>query len=282
MYLKIHCIAIVVYVVDQSLKNSNNKKSMTTSWTNIGPSGASVGGRTRAILVQNTSPLTLYAGAAAGGVWKSQDAGNTWTPLTDLMANIAISTLAATPTFSLIIAGTGEGFWNNDAKRGVGIFTSSNGKLFEKHIIMDAGGSTWTQLSSTSNSNFYYVNKIVISPQNNNILYVATGTALAISSNAGSSWTYALTSTYGFADVVVANNAGVDYVYTWACTTSINIYFNMLVGFGLYVSTNGGSTWTLAVGSSTYNEAYWLGSFAVAPSNNAIACISVSYPLWIP
>ncbi len=74
-----------------------SKRAMESTWTSIqlftfvetfdiGPtSNKNVGGRTRSIVAMNTWPPILYAGAVSGGVWKSVDGGQSWTPLTDLM-----------------------------------------------------------------------------------------------------------------------------------------------------------------------------------------------------
>ncbi len=118
----------VAYISYNNLKQ--NKRSMSSQWTNAGPNNVGVGGRTRALLVQpGTNPFTMYVGCVAGGVWKSVDGGNSWSPLTDMMANIAIGSLAATSDFSAIYAGTGEGYLNVDAERGAGIFVTYNGTL---------------------------------------------------------------------------------------------------------------------------------------------------------
>ena len=101
----------------------------------------------------------------AGGVWKTTDSGANWTPLGDLFANMAVCSLVIDPTNPQILyAGTGEGFFNGDAVRGAGIFKTTD------------GGSTWTQLSATTTSDFYYVNRMAVSPNDHNRIYAATRT----------------------------------------------------------------------------------------------------------
>jgi len=80
----------------------------------------------------------MYAGGVAGGVWKSTNAGASWTQLTDLgLPNLAVTSLVFDPgNTNTIYASTGEGFFNSDATRGAGIFKSTD------------AGVTWGQLAS--------------------------------------------------------------------------------------------------------------------------------------
>src|SRR5262249_55232547 len=64
-------------------------------WTPRGP--GVVGGRTRAFLVHPKDPNILYAGAVSGGVWKTTDGGQHWTPLTDSPPNLSVGALAFDP-----------------------------------------------------------------------------------------------------------------------------------------------------------------------------------------
>ncbi len=131
------------------------------NWTNLGPSNQ--GGRTRALIIDPGNPNIMHMGGVAGGVWKSTDAGVSWSTNTDQLTNLAIVTLAYQPgNTNVIYAGTGEGFFNSDAIRGAGIFKSTN------------GGVSWSQLASTNNSNFHYSNKILVSPRNTQRVWVAT------------------------------------------------------------------------------------------------------------
>ncbi|HMV51775.1 MAG TPA: hypothetical protein PKD31_28790, partial [Blastocatellia bacterium] len=147
------------------------------SWTPLGP--GNVGGRTRALLIHPTNANTMYAAGVAGGVWKTTDGGATWLPLTDLLSNIAVSSLAMEPgNPNVIYAGTGEGFSNIDAVRGAGIFKTTD------------GGASWTQLATTANNaNFYYVSDIVLSPLNTQRVYAATSRGVFRSVDGGGSWT---------------------------------------------------------------------------------------------
>jgi photosystem II stability/assembly factor-like uncharacterized protein len=136
------------------------------SWSPIGPNNQ--GGRTRQILIDPTNPNIMFAAAVGGGVWKSTNGGANWTVLTDLLIpNIAVTALAFQPNNTQVVyAGTGEGYFNGDAIRGAGIFKSPD------------GGTSWTQLASTNNANFQYVQDIVVSPRNTQRVYATTRAGL--------------------------------------------------------------------------------------------------------
>ncbi len=109
--------------------------------TQLGPNN--VGGDARALLIHPANPGVMYAAGGSGGVWKTTNGGALWTPLADLMANIAVNSLAMDPKNpDVIYAGTGEGYFNIDGgfsgRRGAGIFKTTD------------GGATWTRLASTT------------------------------------------------------------------------------------------------------------------------------------
>jgi photosystem II stability/assembly factor-like uncharacterized protein len=146
------------------------------TWTAIGP--GNIGGRVRSILIHPTIPSTMWLGSVSGGIWKTTNGGTSWQPVDDFMANLAVATLAMNPADpSIMYAGTGEGFFNSDRIRGAGVFKSTD------------GGVTWSQLSSTANANWYYVNRLAIDPNNRQILLAATDTGIWRSTNAGIAWT---------------------------------------------------------------------------------------------
>ena len=64
-------------------------------WEPLGP--GNIGGRTRTLVIHPTQPAIMYAGGVSGGVWKTTDAGQSWTPLADRIANIAVNSMAIHP-----------------------------------------------------------------------------------------------------------------------------------------------------------------------------------------
>lgn len=149
------------------------------SWEERGPDN--VGGRTRAIIfdASDATNNTVWAAGVAGGIWKStnfQSNPPTWNKIDDFFDNMAITSILQDPgNPSILYFGTGEGWFNGDAVRGLGIWKSTN------------GGTSWTQLSSTNNSTFYYIQDLIIDTYGN--LYAATRNGLQRSTDGGATWT---------------------------------------------------------------------------------------------
>jgi len=149
------------------------------SWEERGPNN--VGGRTRTILfdASDASNNTVWAAGVAGGIWKStnfQSNPPTWSKVDDFFDNLAVTSIIQDPSnANILYFGTGEGWFNSDAVRGLGIWKSTN------------AGTTWTQLASTNNSNFYYIQDLIIDTYGN--LYAATRSGLRRSDDGGTTWT---------------------------------------------------------------------------------------------
>ncbi|HVG42589.1 MAG TPA: hypothetical protein VM888_13335, partial [Chitinophagaceae bacterium] len=138
----------------QEATNATAADVNNITWNERGPSN--VGGRTRALMIDPNDPSrkTVWAGSVGGGLWKNTNVEtNSWTKINDYLDVLAISTLAFNPgNTKQFYFGTGEGWNNADAQRGAGIWES-----------LDAG-TTWSRIPSTTNNNFYYVNKIAVAP----------------------------------------------------------------------------------------------------------------------
>ncbi|MHB8069388.1 MAG: WD40/YVTN/BNR-like repeat-containing protein [Desulfobaccales bacterium] len=216
------------------------------TWSYVGP--GNVGGRTRSLVIHPTTPTTMYAAGVAGGVWKTVDGGASWQPIGDLMANLAVCSLVMHPTNpAVLFAGTGEGFFNSDAVRGLGIFQTTN------------GGATWTQLANTNNSDFYYVNDLKISPNDPNRMYAATGTGFFLSTNGGGTWTKTLdaSSVNGCMSIAVRSDQNPEHVI---------ISCGNFAQAAIHRSINGGASFNQVYTESNLGRT----SLAIAPSNQNI------------
>ena len=190
-------------------------------WVERGP--GNVGGRTRCIIVDPLDGKTWFAGAVSGGLWKTADGGNSWQIISPNLPNLAIASMHMAPSNNNVIyAGTGEGFYNIDAVRGNGIFKSTD------------KGVTWTQLESTKNkSGFYYVNSLVVSHSDENILWAATNRGIAKSSDGGNNW---------YSDGAPINRR---YQKIIIHPGNDNILWATCNDIGIYKTENGGEKWFL-------------------------------------
>jgi hypothetical protein len=220
-------------------------------WTGVGP--GNVGGRIRSLLIDPGTPATMYIGGVAGGVWKTTNAGAAWTPLTDLLSNLAVCSMAMDPkNASVIYAGTGEGYYNIDAVRGAGIFKTTN------------AGTNWTQLASTANADFYYVNKVVVSPNVSSRVYAATRKGIHVSDDSGATWTRKLDAEAinGCTDLVVRTDVANADTLVASCGT----YLTAPAKAAIHRSTDNGQTWTSVCSEANMDRT----SLAIAKSDQRI------------
>ena len=167
-------------------KSSSTAKAVnaTSNWTSIGPfshgslSRALPGqGRVNAIAVDPNDANTWYVGAPAGGIWKTANAGATWSNLFDDMPQIGVSGIAVDPNDSNIIyISTGD----DDAADSfsIGAFKSVD------------GGTTWnaTGLVPAPGIVSFLMNEIVIDPSNSDIIWAGTSEGLQKSEDGGTTW----------------------------------------------------------------------------------------------
>gem|GEM_PF-1482274 len=157
-----------------SEKALQSNHTMAMRFDDIGP--GVFGGRIRGFAIHPDKPGHLLAGGVSGGVWKSTDDGQSWHPKTDFLPNIAIGSMLVDPDNSdRVFIGTGEGFFNFDAAQGAGIFVSED------------FGESWTQLGSTNQADFFYVNRLARIP-GSDVLLAATNAGIMRSTDLGQNW----------------------------------------------------------------------------------------------
>lgn len=170
-----------LYQAYQNKISSNRAVNSLADWSPLGPYSAEVInnqvpgiGRLNQIAVDPSDPNTWYAGAPAGGLWKSTDAGNTWTNLFDEYPQIGVSGIAIDPEDSQIIyLATGD----DDALESysIGVMKSTDGG-----ITFNETGLNVTNIERGS-----ALNEIAIDPNDNNIIFVAGTQGLFKSIDAG-------------------------------------------------------------------------------------------------
>ncbi len=117
-----------------------------------------IGGRISAITaVREKGRLTVYAGAASGGVWKSVNGGDTFKPVFDKQPVQSIGAIAIDPSASNTVwVGTGESWTRNSVSVGDGIYKSTD------------GGENWTHLGLNNSER---ISKILVDPKEGNTVY---------------------------------------------------------------------------------------------------------------
>jgi photosystem II stability/assembly factor-like uncharacterized protein len=182
-------------------------------WEPLGP--GNIGGRTRTLVIHPTQTDIMYAGGVSGGVWKTTDAGQSWTPLADRIANIAVNSMAIHPENpDVLYVGTGEGYFREIERgtwlplQGAGIFKTED------------GGTTWSRLPSTDEPSFHWVNDLIISSKDPDRLYAATRTGVHISENGGQSWSHSLDPEVngGCLDLALRTDLAADWLFA-SCGT---------------------------------------------------------------
>src|ERR1700751_4625559 len=136
-----------------------------------------VSGRVSAIAVDPKNPETVYVGGAQGGVYRSLDGGKTWEQLvkgTNAL-NFAIGSITVDPTDSTrVLIGTGEGNLSADSYFGVGLYlvtgaTSKTPTLNGPYNLTSASENAFANRS---------IVKILVDPNNNNIVFCATSSGV--------------------------------------------------------------------------------------------------------
>ncbi len=180
-------------------------------WVSLGPTNGA--GRMTSIAPHPTILGTVYAGAAGGGVWKTEDNGASWKPLTDDLPDLAVGALAIAPSSpDTIYLGTGAPIgWP-----GIGLLTSSD------------GGATWVLPEAVIASAFY---RISVHPSRPGELVAGTPEGGLRSVDGGRTWTSFIAGV-AVTDVV---RSGADPGVLYAATQSSQIWR----------SEDGGVSWDL-------------------------------------
>src|SRR5881398_4261889 len=125
---------------------------------NIG--SAAMSGRISAIAGTHepSGKITLFVGAASGGVWKSDDGGTRYRPVFDEQPVQSVGAIAIDPNNTKNVwVGTGESWTRNSVSIGDGVYKSID------------GGETWTHLGLKESER---IAKIVVDPSETNTVYV--------------------------------------------------------------------------------------------------------------
>jgi photosystem II stability/assembly factor-like uncharacterized protein len=205
----------------------------------IGP--ALMSGRIADIAIDPTDPSTWYVAVGSGGVWKTANAGTTWTPLFDEQPSYSIGCVTIDPSNPHVVwVGTGENVGGRHAGFGDGVYRSRD------------GGASWENLGLKDSQ---HISKIVVHPAKPDVVWVASqgplwskggDRGLFRTTDGGKSWTKVLGAGEwtGVTDVVIdPRNPEVLYAATWQHHRTVAAYMGGGPESGIHRSTDGGATW---------------------------------------
>lgn len=154
-------ISIAALVFAPALAAAQTFDSATLSGLgarNIG--SAAMSGRISALdgRQEKNGKVTLYVGAASGGVWKTTDGGTTFDPVFDKQPVQSIGAITIDPANPNVIwVGSGETWTRNSVSLGDGVYKSTD------------GGATWMNMGLKETER---INRILVDPRNSNVVYV--------------------------------------------------------------------------------------------------------------
>jgi hypothetical protein len=230
-------------------------------WRHIGPAG----NRVSAVAGVPGDPLTVYAGAASGGVWKTTDGGIHWMPIFDDQPVQSIGALAVAPSdANTVWAGTGESFIRSNISLGDGIYKSTD------------AGKTWKRMGLDNTGR---IARVVVHPTTPDVVFAcALGHAYGPqrergvfrTTDGGRTWEHVLfvDENTGCSDLAIDPTnprsmlAGMWQleIHTWGRESGGP-------GSGVFRSLDGGTTWERLVGNGLPSRPVGKIGLAIARSN---------------
>lgn len=262
--------------------NPPTKSASVANWTSLGTTSSTGGyggiGRINCVAFHPTNNSIYWVGSAGGGVWVTTNNGSSWTCLTDKIGTLTISDIVIPSDYTssntiYIATGDKEQYWRAHS---IGVLKSTD------------GGATWasTGLSYLASAN-ESINRLQIDPSNNQVLLAATSNGVFKTTDGGTTWGTLLTSVnyidleskpgdfntlYGSTvggKIYMSSNSGVTWTNVFTNSNARRIELavssnqsswvyavmaNSVDGlFGVYKSTNSGSSFSQVFSGTTTN-----------------------------
>ena len=212
-------------------------------WRHIGPEG----NRVTSVAGVRGDRTTYYAGAASGGLWKTTDGGNRWSPIFEEQNVSSIGSVAVAPSDPNVVwVGTGEPFIRSNISVGWGVFKSTD------------AGKSWQKMGLENTGR---ISRIVIHPTNPDIVYMASlghsygpqqERGIYRSADGGKSWERVLfvNDSTGASDLVMdPNNPRILFAGMWQFEIHTWGRLSGGAGSGIWMSRDGGTTWKRLTGN---------------------------------
>ena len=270
--LLITAAMLIVFAPDAVAQRGGGREGGGPQQTQpVGPprfeyAGPTSAGRFAAAAAIAGKPGVYFAGGASGGVWKSTDGGATWKPTFDGQSSQAIGALAVSQSNPHVVwAGTGEAWAIRDMDMmGDGIYKSTD------------AGETWTKMGLENTGR---IGTIVIHPTNEHVVMVcalgrATGPqrerGVFRTDDGGRTWQQVLfvNENTGCSGLQISQqNPDVVLAGTWEVELKTHVMHSGGMGSGIYLSKNGGRTFSKITHSGLPRSPYGKTDVAIAPSD---------------
>ena len=230
----------------QKRKNKKTPESTPTvsleafNLRNVGP--AFLSGRIADIKTHPENESVWYVATGSSGVWKTVNAGTTWTPIFDDQPSYSTGCITLDPSNPDVVwVGTGENVGGRHVAYGDGIYRSDN------------GGTTWKNMGLKKSE---HISEIIVHPDNSDVVWVAAQGPLWTSggerglyktSDGGTSWKKVLGNDKwtGVTDIMIdPRNPQILYAATWDRHRTVAALMGGGPGTALYRSDDGGENWT--------------------------------------
>jgi len=200
------------------------------------------GGRSAAVAGVPGDPMTFYFGGTGGGVWKTANGGQTWTPISDKFFGGSIGAVAVSEWDpNVIYVGGGEVTVRGNVSHGYGMFKSTD------------AGKTWKNIGLKDSRR---IPRIRIHPRNPDLVYAAVlghlfgpneERGVYRSKNGGTSWEKILfvSNEVGAVDLAMdPGNPRILFASFWRIKRTPSSLESGGEGSGIWKSTDGGDNWT--------------------------------------
>ena len=250
----------------KDLIQNNSTESFTEVWEFKGPTN--IGGRVSDLEIPNNATETIYVGTASGGIFKTENAGSSWTPIFDDALSLSIGDMELAPSNNdIIYVGTGESNAGGGslAYDGVGIYRS------------DDAGNSWQHLGL---ENIGSVGKIEVATDDPNTAFVAAmgdlfgenpDRGVYKTTDGGQTWDQVLfvSDSTGVVDLAMhPTNSNIVYAAAWERIRRPDRRRYTGATSGIYRTTDGGTNWELLTNGlpSQANDKGRIG-LAISPSD---------------
>ena len=231
----------------------------------IGPAAPS--GRIGEVAIHPGNKSVWYVAVHSGGVWKTVNAGTTWTPIFDAQGSYSIGTVAVDPGNPLVVwVGTGENNSQRSVGYGDGVYKSTD------------GGRSWNNMG-LKNSN--HIGKILIDPRNSAVVYASAigplwsaggDRGVYKTTDGGKTWSQSLKGdewTGAYDLQFDPRNPDVVYATTYQRARRQWGFIDGGPGSALWKTSDGGTTWSKLTRGLPTEELGKIG-IAVSPVNGNV------------